>query len=147
MTFQIRLWLVVGTCLLHAAVASAAEPIKASPKLPATTPWNLKKLSEPPQLEWVDADGPVRSLLYEGEPYQGKPTRVFAYYATPAPSANGQLREKKLPAVIQYFCHVNTEKNVYLAACSFDYTSCLLLNQILNVKKFLPWQRSDQVIY
>lgn len=100
MIFRIRLWLVVGTCLLHAAVAPAAEPIKASTKLPETTPWNLKKLSEPPVHEWLDSDGPVRSLLYESEPYQGKPTRVFAYYATPAPSANGQPRDKKLPAVV-----------------------------------------------
>lgn len=61
---------------------SAAE-IAASPALPKTSPWDLKALSKAPAFEWVDAKGAVRSLLYTGEAYGGKPTRVFAYYANP----------------------------------------------------------------
>ncbi len=34
-------------------------------------------------MQWVREEGLVRSLLYHGEPYQGKPTQVFAYYASP----------------------------------------------------------------
>jgi dienelactone hydrolase len=48
-----------------------------------TLPWDLATLSEPPALEWLDDTSPVRSLLYAGEPFLGRATRVFAYYATP----------------------------------------------------------------
>jgi hypothetical protein len=48
-------------------------------ELPATTPWDLLKLREAPRFEWIDDQGAVRSLLYDGEPYAGKPTRVFAW--------------------------------------------------------------------
>jgi cephalosporin-C deacetylase-like acetyl esterase len=80
--------------------AWAAEPIRLSPKLPATTPWNLAKLSEPPAMEWAEGAGPVRSLLYAGQPYQGKPTRIFAYYATPGRLAGDPSQDKNLPAVV-----------------------------------------------
>ncbi len=44
--------------------------------------------------EALPADG-VKSLFFEGVPYQGKPTRVFAYYGVPAGSEG-----KKLPAMV-----------------------------------------------
>lgn len=66
----------------------AADPspdqITAAAELPATMPWDLAALSRPPAVEWLDEAAPVRSLLYAGEPFRGRPTRVFAYYATPA---------------------------------------------------------------
>ena len=65
------------TALLFFPAAAAAEP-------PESPPWNLPALQAPPGVEWLDDDAPVRSLLYAGEPYKGKSTRVFAYYATPA---------------------------------------------------------------
>jgi dienelactone hydrolase len=49
----------------------------------AIQPWDLAALSRPPQYQWADRQGPVWSLYYEGQPYKGKPTRVFAYYASP----------------------------------------------------------------
>ena len=53
--------------------------------LPKSTPWDVKRLQETtPEFEWLQREGPVRSLTYRGEPYQGHPTRVFAYYASPA---------------------------------------------------------------
>ena len=48
-----------------------------------TGPWNLTALRKPPKVEWVDKDGSLRKLYYESEPFGGKPTRVFAYYAKP----------------------------------------------------------------
>ena len=59
--------------------AFAAEPAK----LPATTPWKLEELNKPPKHEWINKEEPVRSLFYEGEKYNGQPTQVFAYYASP----------------------------------------------------------------
>jgi dienelactone hydrolase len=81
-----------GLCILVfccvAVVASAEEPgrgrITPASELPATLPWDLAALSVPPAVEWLDAAAPVRSLLYAGEPIQGRATRVFALYATPA---------------------------------------------------------------
>lgn len=70
-----------------------------SPKLPETTPWNLAELSQPPKMEWLDDKSPVRSLKYAGEPYGGKPTQVFAYYASPA-TLSGMPIEKPVPAMV-----------------------------------------------
>ncbi len=85
----------------HAGANSAkADLIVPSPKLPETLPWKLEQLSQPPTLEWVDAKSPVRSLLYAGELYAGKPTRVFAYYATPGTLAGDVSKDKNLPAMV-----------------------------------------------
>jgi acetyl esterase/lipase len=46
--------------------------------------WNLKELKQPPAMRWLAQEGPVHSLLYAGEKYQGRPTEVFAFYASPA---------------------------------------------------------------
>ena len=58
------------------AVVTAATAQTASP-------WNLKELSRAPAVEWVQNGRSIRSLYYAGEPFQGKPTRVFAYFALP----------------------------------------------------------------
>lgn len=86
--------------VLSGAPIWAADTITASPKLPASTPWDLAKLSEPPSVEWLDSESPVRSLLFQGEPYQGKPTQVFAYYATPGTVSKDSQKDKNLPAVV-----------------------------------------------
>lgn len=64
----------------------------AEPRVPAT--WNLDELKAPPAVTWGETKDGVRSLYYAGEPYQGKPTRVFAYYAEPA------KHDGKLPAMV-----------------------------------------------
>lgn len=64
--------------LVFATFLPAIAPLDAQ-----TGPWNLADLRKPPKVEWLDKDGALRRLLYESEPYQGKPTRVFAYYAVP----------------------------------------------------------------
>lgn len=50
-------------------------------------PWNLESLRQPPATTWAQtqpaAGKTVRALYYQGEPYEGHPTRVFAYYARP----------------------------------------------------------------
>ncbi len=82
------------TCLLWVSLLLAGsgctmlrperQVIHPAKSLPATTPWDLAALSQPPQYEWADRQGPVWSLFYEGQAYKGKPTHVFAYYASPA---------------------------------------------------------------
>ncbi len=73
--------------------------IKRADSLPATTPWNLDELSKPPEFKWSDGDT-IRSLYYKGLPYEGKPTRVFAYYSTPGLLAGDPSGDKNLPAVV-----------------------------------------------
>jgi dienelactone hydrolase len=59
-----------------------------------TGPWDLAALARPPAVTWGDTTGAVRSLYYAGEPFEGRPTRVFAYYAVPAKVTG------KLPAMV-----------------------------------------------
>lgn len=90
-------------CLLFmtlATVTFADDPITRSPQLPATMPWDLDELSKPPEFAWQDIKSSVRSLSYAGEPYQGKPTRVFAYYASPGTLNANILLDRNLPAVV-----------------------------------------------
>jgi hypothetical protein len=47
-------------------------------------PWNLAELSKVPGVTWGATTGLVQELYYEGESWQGKPTRVFAYLGRPA---------------------------------------------------------------
>ncbi|MDQ1258052.1 MAG: hypothetical protein QG656_2661 [Candidatus Hydrogenedentes bacterium] len=82
---RVLAFLVFGT-----ALTCAAQPAV----------WNLERLSQPPQTypapdyvpespqeggpEMVFTGKDVQSLFYEGLPWQGKPTRVFAFYGLPA---------------------------------------------------------------
>lgn len=80
--------------LVFASLVSNAHAI------PPATPWDIAELDKVPQFEWIDADGPVRSLFYAGEPYQGHATRVFAYYADPSTLGNHVDKPHMLPAVV-----------------------------------------------
>lgn len=95
------LLLVVLSCLPCLAADREFTPIRPADSLPKTTPWDLEALSHPPQFNWADtATAGVRTLYYQGEPYQGKPTRVFAYYATPGLLAGDPSKDKNLPAMV-----------------------------------------------
>jgi pimeloyl-ACP methyl ester carboxylesterase len=61
-------------------------------------PWDRASLYQTPQVfdapEFATND--VKTVFYEGEPYQGKPTRVFAYYGFPA----GATADRKVPGIV-----------------------------------------------
>lgn len=47
--------------------------------------WPIERLtSEAPDFRIEDDSAPIQSLIYAGEPVSGKPTEVFAFYASPA---------------------------------------------------------------
>lgn len=94
-------FLLIPMCESVAADAPTAksQQIERAASLPARTPWDLAALSRPPAFTWSSAHG-VRSLTYEGEPYHGRKTRVFAYYATPGSLAGDASRDKDLPAMV-----------------------------------------------
>jgi len=79
---------VLTAAMILGSLAHAAEPDVAS------GPWDLRALRQPPQVTWLAREGTLRSLLYANEPYRGKPTRVFAYYAVPEP------RQGRAPAMV-----------------------------------------------
>jgi dienelactone hydrolase len=70
------------------------------PTLPHSSPWDLTALSRVPEIEWLDRDSPVHSLLYPGEPFRGEPTQVFAYYASPGTLAGKPELDVGLPGVV-----------------------------------------------
>ena len=49
----------------------------------STGPWNLATLYRPPTATWGTRTNRIQEVYYEGEPFHGKPTRIFAYYARP----------------------------------------------------------------
>ena len=50
---------------------------------PNTGPWDLELLRKPPQATLVEPEAPITGVYYPGEPYRGKPTRVFGWLARP----------------------------------------------------------------
>jgi len=44
----------------------------------------------------MDKDDVIKAIWIEIEPYQGRPTRVFAYYALP----KGATAERKVPGMV-----------------------------------------------
>ena len=91
---------VIVTVMASMTCAAARElPIHKADTLPASAPWNLEALGKVPEHEW-SAGKEVRSLFYRSEPYQGKPTRVFAYYATPGTLAGDPAKDKDLPGIV-----------------------------------------------
>jgi len=75
--------------LVCAGPAVSAEPKPVNREIP----WDVSALSKPPKVYPATerpANG-MRAFFYEGADYKGKPTWVFAYYATPGgtPPAGG----------------------------------------------------------
>jgi dienelactone hydrolase len=80
-----------------AALNAEADSAKAAVK--AGVRFDLESLSNPPSVypaDDISAEG-VKAFYYEGAKYQGKPTRVFAYYGVPTESGNNG---KKHPAMV-----------------------------------------------
>ena len=75
---------------------TASVNLTAQPERPQVK-WDLQKLSVPPQVYPAESfrEQGVRSLFFEGLPWKGKPTRVFAWYGVP-PHRDGE----KLPAMV-----------------------------------------------
>jgi dienelactone hydrolase len=46
-------------------------------------PWNMAALEVPPKVTWGARTGLVQEVFYQGELFNGKPTRVFAYLGRP----------------------------------------------------------------
>ena len=74
-----RYTLVLTFCFLLSIVARTEKVVAQQ----TVGPWNVSKLKQTPPATWGEKDGLLQQVYYEGEPLQGKPTRVFAYVALP----------------------------------------------------------------
>jgi dienelactone hydrolase len=94
---SLRLTSFLGAVLSLAFLAGCAMGPQSRPaqRLAPANLWNLKTLSQAPAVTWGATTGLVQELYYEGEPLNGKPTRVFAYLARPAESS-----AERRPAVV-----------------------------------------------
>jgi cephalosporin-C deacetylase-like acetyl esterase len=94
--------------LMTFGAVAAPEKSDKPQKKSETGPWNLKELQKSVKFELgelkpdevpnkVEGDKQIRigTITYPGEPYMGKPTRVFGYYARPE-----KPEEKKIPAMV-----------------------------------------------
>ena len=67
---------------------------------PKLSVWDIRTLGKAPDFEWLNQNAPIREIAYEGATYNGKPTRVFAFYATPGTIHSKPDLDKDLPAVV-----------------------------------------------
>ncbi len=85
--FTALIWVVLIFCPTVAPAAVADT----------TTPWDMPQLADVPQweyLQWPKADK-VRAISFTGLPFQGRPTRVFAWLGIPESNS-----KEKLPAMV-----------------------------------------------
>lgn len=75
--------IVVSLAVLSLALFSTFA-LAAVPEKNLQPPWDLAKLKQLPKATWGAKSGLVQEVWYDGEDFQGKPTRVFAWYARPA---------------------------------------------------------------
>lgn len=83
----------LGCCGFLAGSLNADEPAD------TIGSWNLTELKRPPKMRWVKQEGPVHSLLYAGENYQGRETEVFGFYASPTTLGEAKPGER-FPGVV-----------------------------------------------
>jgi len=53
-------------------------------RLQFTGPWDVQALRGVPKADFGPRSNLVQEVYYQGEPFQGKPTRIFGYYARPS---------------------------------------------------------------
>ncbi len=84
---------------------TTAQNIATGQKVPealASVRFDLAALSRVPDVFPADqapAEG-VRSFFFEGAPFKGQPTRVFAYYGVPVEASDTVKPNEKLPAMV-----------------------------------------------
>lgn len=74
-----RLWSVAVVVSFFWVVLSAAK----GEETRFTGPWDVAELEKVPAAEWGEPVEGIREVRYAGEEFEGKPTRVFAYYGKP----------------------------------------------------------------
>lgn len=67
----------------------------------ASARWDFDHLKRVPEMRWLDQKGPIHSLLYSGEEFEGRATEAFAFYASPVTIGEVPADAKaRFPAVV-----------------------------------------------
>ncbi len=90
----------LNTPLLAVIACAASCSVTLGAELTSQQAWDLESLRQPPTVTWLDEKSPIRSLVYESEPYQGRTSQVFAFYATPGILSGDVSGDHDLPAVV-----------------------------------------------
>lgn len=92
-----KAWLFVVLAWVPVGAVSPGAGREAHPPAGAKIPWDLAALSKTPKTfpaAGFRSEG-VRALFYEGEPFRGKPTRVFAWLGLPKSKPG-----RKVPGIV-----------------------------------------------
>ena len=103
--------LLLGLGLLSGCVTS-------QPNKRTAGPWDLVALHQTPVVEWGTRTGLVQEVYYQGEPFQGKPTRIFAYVARPSEGAG------PFPAMV-----LNNKSSLQAGAVQLGAINCFMAQQ------------------
>lgn len=79
-----------ASVFLSLVVSVLVPACSTPPTAKVADPWDLRELSTAPTVTWGTTTGLVQELYYESEPFQGRPTRVFAYLGRPTNSPSEQ---------------------------------------------------------
>lgn len=132
--------------LVPVSAAQAQVAAAAAPATKGGVPFDLQALSKVPAV-FPAAEAPaegVKSFFFEGPTYQGKPTRVFAYYG--APPKDEKDPGKRFPAMVLIHGGGGTAFDRWVkvwnargyAAIAMDLCGCV------PVGSYGKWQRHDQ---
>lgn len=61
--------------------------------------WNIQELLDPPPHSWINKKDSIRSLLFRGEDFNGKQTKVFAYYGSPS-TFHSEKEGEEYPGIV-----------------------------------------------
>ncbi|MFN0055039.1 MAG: alpha/beta hydrolase family protein [Planctomycetales bacterium] len=136
-------FLFLALSLAASRPASSDPPGSPAPAATERPAFDLKQLAKPPatfEADGFEADG-VRALFYEGEPYQGKSTRVFAWYGAPRVEPG-----TRVPAMVlihggggsAFYRWVRVWTARGYAALAMDLCGCVPVGTYGN------WQRHEQ---
>lgn len=95
----LSLILLVANGILHGEeITPKSESYEAGKALRAI----VDEAFQTPSVQWLNDSDPIQSLSYEGERYDGRPTSVFAFYASPATlgTTSNPTQSRTFPAVV-----------------------------------------------
>ncbi len=83
-----------GYCLIFSSGCN--EKVEDKP----SCPWDMERLSKVPDFKWAGKEDGIWSVIFQGEPYRGESTRVFAYYASPSTLKGEFNTGEKYPGIV-----------------------------------------------
>ena len=91
-------------CLLFLFICTRSigqeSQLSLPPSLAGKIPFDFEALASPPSFQWESRTDSVWALTYEGGPFDGRTTEVFAYYASPNTLTNKTKTNEQFPGIV-----------------------------------------------